>query len=91
MFEVEGATKQLWLFYKCTMHKCLGSGHIDCGSGSSILGRITIRIQGFDDQKLRKKLQLEKNLYFYYQKLQFTYGSIPCRLHKGRPSYRNSL
>ncbi len=40
---------------------CFGSGFIETGSGSrySILGWIPIRIQGFDDQKL-KKLQLKK-------------------------------
>ncbi len=33
-----------------------------------------IRIQGFNDQKLKKKLQLKKNLHFFFdQKLQFTY------------------
>jgi hypothetical protein len=33
-----------------------------------------IRIQGFNDQKLKKKkLQLKKNLIFFDQKLQFTY------------------
>jgi len=31
-------------------------------------------MQGFDDQKLRKKIKAGKNLYFYDQKLQFTYG-----------------
>ncbi len=36
---------------------------------------IRIRIQGFYDQKLEKKITPEKNLkfFFLYQKLQFTY------------------
>ncbi len=42
-----------------------GSAFISSGSGSSILGCIPtdpdpIRIQGFNDQKLKKKLQLQK-------------------------------
>jgi hypothetical protein len=33
-----------------------------------------IRIPGFNDQKLRKKLQLKKKInFFFFQKLQFTY------------------
>jgi hypothetical protein len=33
-----------------------------------------IRIQGFNDQKLNKKLQLKKKIkFFLYQKPQFTY------------------
>jgi hypothetical protein len=32
-----------------------------------------IRIHGFNDQKLRKKLQLKKKLNFFLIKLQFTY------------------
>jgi hypothetical protein len=32
-----------------------------------------IRIQGFNDQKLKKKLQLNKKKNFFDQKLQFTY------------------
>jgi hypothetical protein len=35
--------------------------------------RIQIQIQRFDDQKLEKNLQLKLNLYFFDQKLQFTY------------------
>ncbi len=33
-----------------------------------------IRIQGFDDQKFKKKIQQKifLNLFFFYQKLQFT-------------------
>jgi hypothetical protein len=41
--------------------QCFGSGLID--SGSEILGWIRIRIQRFDDQKLKKNLQLKKNWY----------------------------
>ncbi len=32
-----------------------------------------IRILGFDDQKLKKKVQMKKNVPFFDQKLQFTY------------------
>jgi hypothetical protein len=32
-----------------------------------------IRIQGFNDQKLKKITAEKKNLIFFYQKLQFTY------------------
>ncbi len=32
-----------------------------------------IRIQGFNDQKLKKNYSWKKNLIFFYQKLQFTY------------------
>ncbi len=32
-----------------------------------------IRIQGFNDQKLKKKNSWKKNLIFFDQKLQFTY------------------
>ncbi len=46
-----------------------------------------IRIQGFNDQKLKKKLQLKKNV--FDQKLQFTYLSLG--LHKVCPSHRRSL
>jgi hypothetical protein len=48
-----------------------------------------IRIQGFDDQKLKEKNTAENFLLsFVDQKLQFTY---PLGLHKGRPIYRRSL
>ncbi len=43
------------------------------GSGSSILGWIQIRIQGFDEQKLKNMYSFKKNLIFLDQKLQFTY------------------
>ncbi len=38
------------------------------GSGSSILAWIPIRIQGFDDPKIGKNLQLKKNLIFFFIK-----------------------
>jgi hypothetical protein len=51
------------------IYQCFGSGLID--SGSSILGwipiRIRIRIEGFDDQKLRKNIK-QKNLKFFWSK-----------------------
>jgi hypothetical protein len=49
--------------------------------------RIRIRIQGFDDQKIKKipgKLQLKKIGYFFDKKLSLG-------LHKGHTSYRRSL
>ncbi len=47
---------------------------------------IRFRIQGFDDQKL-KKIQLTFFLYLFDKKLQF----FPLGLLKGRPSHRRSL
>jgi hypothetical protein len=47
-----------------------------------------IRIQGFDDQNLEKKILLKIYLKVFDQKLQFIY---PWALIKGRPSYRRSL
>jgi hypothetical protein len=47
-----------------------------------------IRIQGFDDQKLKKKLQLKKNYLFGGSK---TSIYLSLGLHTGRPSYRRSL
>ncbi len=67
--------------------QCFGSGFIESGSGSSILGWIPIRIQGFDDQKL-EKLQLKKNLTFFGSKIA-VYLSLG--IHKGRPSSRWSF
>jgi hypothetical protein len=32
-----------------------------------------IRTQGFNDQNLKKKITAGKNLYFFDQKMQFTY------------------
>ncbi len=63
-----------------TIHRSVGTGYwqgfgfvfIFSGSGSSVWGWRPIRIQGFNDQKLTKKLQLKKK-YFFDQKLQFTY------------------
>ncbi len=50
------------------------SAFISSGSGSSILGWIPIRIQGFNEQKLRKKITAEKKINFFFdQKRQFTY------------------
>jgi hypothetical protein len=48
-----------------------GSGFIDSGPESSILGSILIRIQGFDNQKLKKKCTVKT--FFPHQKFQFTY------------------
>jgi hypothetical protein len=41
------------------LHQCFVSGYIE--SGSRILGRIPIRIQGFDARKLGKIYSWEKN------------------------------
>jgi hypothetical protein len=48
--------------------------------------RIRIRIQGFDDQKL-KKFTAENRLLFFMKKINFIY----LGLHKERLSYRRSL
>ncbi len=64
-----------------------GSAFISSGSGSSILGWIPIRIQGFNDQKL-KKITAEKKLIFVGSK---TTIYLSLGLHKERPSYRRSL
>jgi hypothetical protein len=47
-----------------------------------------IRIQGFDDQKLKKKTQLKFFSLFFEQKLQFTFTQA---FPKGRPSYSRSI
>jgi hypothetical protein len=46
-----------------------------------------IRIQGFDDQKLKIKLQLK--IFFLHQNYRTIYLSLG--FHKGRPSYMRSL
>jgi hypothetical protein len=61
----------------CTVYiqKCRGSALVSM--------RIPIQIQGFDDQKLEKKFTAEINLYFFDQKLQFTYSRPrTCKLQK---------
>jgi hypothetical protein len=61
--------------------QCFVSGFID--SGFSILGwmPIGIRIQCFDDQKLKKSTGTAENffLYFFDQKLPFTFNGPPQR------------
>ncbi len=47
-----------------------------------------IRTQGFDGQKLKKKIQLKFFFIFFWLKIAI-YSSLG--LHKGRPSYRKSL
>ncbi len=64
-----------------------GSAFISSGSGSSILGWIPIRIQGFNGQKLRKKITAEKNYFFFCSNCNYVF----LGLHKVRPSYRRSL
>ncbi len=54
--------------------QCFGSGFIESGSGSIILGWRPIRIQCFDDQKFKKIYSWKCcNIYSFDQKLQFTY------------------
>jgi hypothetical protein len=50
--------------------------------------RSQIRIQGYNNQKLGKNLQLKKNLFSFGSK---TTIYISLGLHKERPSYRRSL
>ncbi len=52
--------------------KGCGSAYSWYGFGSSILGWIPIRIQGFDDQKLEKIYSCKKIKFFLDQKVQFT-------------------
>ncbi len=62
------------------------------GSGSSILGWISIRIQSGsrdgDDTKIKKNLQQKKSKKFSWSK---TTGYLSLGLHKGSPSYRRGL
>ncbi len=72
-----------------TYNQGCGSAFISSGSGSSILGwtPIRIRIQGFNDQKLKKKLQLKKKKIFWSKIAIY----LSLGLHKVCPSYRRSL
>ncbi len=81
-----GYTKRPVLYSSSTFEPCLGSGFIDSGSGSSVLGWIPIRIwtQG---QNLNK-FTAEKNCNVF-DKENAIYLSLDP--HKGRPSYRRSL
>ncbi len=55
--------------------------------GSGILGWLPIRIQGFDDQKLFKKLQPTKILFFFFKKCNLLIHR-PSKLHE-KPSVLN--
>ncbi len=68
---------------------CFGSGFFYSGSGSNILGwiPIRIRIQGFNDQKL-KKIHTRKKIGIFWSKFAIY---LSLGLHKGHPSYRRSL
>ncbi len=57
------------------LHQCFGSVFIFSGSGSRGWGwrPIRIRIQSFNDQKLKKNYSWKKVKFFFDQKLQFTY------------------
>jgi hypothetical protein len=70
-------------------YQCFGSGFIEPGSGSNILGWIPIRIQGFFMTKKWKKFTAEKKIWvFFGSKIAiYTYQG----LHKGCPCYRGSL
>ncbi len=72
----------------CNLQGC-GSAFISSGSGSSMLGWIPIRIQGFNDQKLKKKFGWKKNIFFLWKT---TYSTIclSLGLHKERPSNKPS-
>ncbi len=48
-----------------------------------------IRIQGFNDQKLKKKITAEKKIKFFFLSKTAIYLSLD--LHKVCPSYRKSL
>jgi hypothetical protein len=70
-----------------------GSGSPETGSGSSIQinpysDPDPIRIQGFDDQKLKEQIQLKFCLIFFGIKITIY---LSLGLHKGRLSYRRSL
>ncbi len=69
-------------------HGC-GSAVISSGSGSSILGWIPIRIQGFHDQKMEKNFSWKKKNFFGSKTTIYRYLSLG--LHKERSSYRRSL
>ncbi len=77
------STRHPFLIVSMTSFLCFGSGLIDSSSGSGILAWIPIRIQGFDDQKLKKKFTAGKNLIFFLLKIAIFF--------KGRPNYRRSL
>ncbi len=64
-----------------------GSVFIDSRSGSSLLGWIPIRIQGFDDRNL-KKVNNWKKLNIFWSKIAI---HLSLGIYKGRPSYRRSL
>ncbi len=47
-----------------------------------------IWIQGFDDQKLKKKIQLKKCFIFFKSKLQFTYPYASIKNDKEHPDFK---
>jgi hypothetical protein len=63
------------------------------GSGISILSWIPIRIQAFNDQKLKKKLQLKKIEFFFWSKTTFYLflglQKKPSALKRGHPTLQN--
>jgi hypothetical protein len=63
------------------LHQCFGSGFMEPGTGSSILGWIPIRIQGFDDRNWKK-------LNIFLSKISIY---LHLGLYKGRPSFRRSI
>ncbi len=69
-------------------YQCFGSGFIESGSGSSILGWKPILIQGFLWSKIPKNLLLKIFFIFFGSKIAIY---LPLGLHKGCKSYRRSL
>ncbi len=72
----------------CRQKQFCGAAFISSGSGSSILGWIPIRIQGFKMTKIEKNYSWKKNLIVFGSK---TTIYLSLGLHKGRSSYRRSL
>ncbi len=64
-------------------NQCFGSGFIDSGSWSSILGWISIRIQGIDDQKLENIYSFKTIDIFLIKNCNVPYLSLG--FYKGRP------
>ncbi len=59
-----GIFQEVTHFFQSLLQGC-GSAFLSSGSGSSILGWIPIRIQGFNDQKLKKNYSWKKITFFW--------------------------
>ncbi len=84
-FEIFTSKDVVWVY---RILQCFGSGFIDSGSeltnsgsGSSILDWKPIRIQGFDDKKL-KRFTADKKFDFFDKKLQLLIPRPPLRMSK---------